>query len=105
MLTLLLLLSSLSPALAWIVSNLFFLWLKCKIALIIYYICCLFLIYFQPVEDWESGNVTASEGESGQCVCHVYLPDTTFPADRVQQMQQVSKDLILEVEIQIKKVQ
>ncbi|KAK2826153.1 hypothetical protein Q5P01_020367 [Channa striata] len=57
-----------------------------------------------PVEDWESGNVTASVGESGQCVCHVFLPDTTFPADRVQHMQQVSKDLILEVEIQIKKM-
>lgn len=59
---------------------------------------------FQPVHDWESGNVTASVGESGQCVCHVYLPETTFPADRVQYMQQVSKDLILEVDIQMNKV-
>lgn len=59
---------------------------------------------FQPVEDWESGNVTASVGESGQCLCHVYLPDTTFPADRVEHMQQVSKDLILEVKIQMDKV-
>ncbi|XP_068577879.1 olfactomedin-4 [Cebidichthys violaceus] len=57
-----------------------------------------------PVHDWESGNVTASVGESGQCVCHVYLPETTFPADRVQHMQQVSKDLILEVEIQMNKM-
>lgn len=57
------------------------------------------------MEDWESGNVTVSVGESGQCVCHVYLPDTTFPADRVQHMQKVSKDLRLEVDIQIKKVQ
>ncbi|XP_040917060.1 olfactomedin-4-like [Toxotes jaculatrix] len=57
-----------------------------------------------PVVDWESGNVTASVGESGQCVCHVYLPDTTFPADRVQHMQQVSKELILEVEIQMNKM-
>ncbi|KAG7237250.1 hypothetical protein INR49_032583, partial [Caranx melampygus] len=57
-----------------------------------------------PVEDWESGNVTASVGESGQCVCHVFLPDTSFPADRVQHMQQVSKDLILEVEIQMNKM-
>ncbi|XP_034432207.1 olfactomedin-4-like [Hippoglossus hippoglossus] len=72
---LLLLLPVLSPALAWI-----------------------------PVEDWESGNVTASVGDSGQCVCHVYVPDTTFPADRVQHMQQVSKDLILEVEIQMDKM-
>lgn len=72
---LLLLLPALSPALAWI-----------------------------PVEDWESGNVTASVGESGQCLCHVYLPDTTFPADRVEHMQQVSKDLILEVKIQMDKM-
>ncbi|XP_029900780.1 olfactomedin-4 [Myripristis murdjan] len=57
-----------------------------------------------PVEDWESGNVTASLGESGQCVCHVYLPDTMFPADRVEHMQQVTKDLMLEVEIQINKM-
>ncbi|XP_044231741.1 olfactomedin-4-like [Thunnus albacares] len=72
---LLLLLPALSPALAWM-----------------------------PVEDWESGSVTASMDESGQCVCHVYLPDTTFPADRVEHMQQVSKDLILEVEIQMNKM-
>uniref|UniRef100_A0A8C2ZS04 Si:ch211-173a9.6 n=1 Tax=Cyclopterus lumpus TaxID=8103 RepID=A0A8C2ZS04_CYCLU len=72
---LLLLLLLLSPALAWI-----------------------------PMHDWESGNVTASVGESSQCVCYVYLPETTFPADRVQHMQQVSKDLILEVEIQMNKV-
>lgn len=68
---LLLLLRALSPTLAWI-----------------------------PVGEWESGNVTTSVGQSGQCVCHVFLPDTTFPADRVQNMQQVSKDLILEVKVQ-----
>lgn len=56
------------------------------------------------MEDWDSGNVTASVGESGQCICHVYMPDTTFPANRVQHMQQVSKDLLLEVEIQMNKV-
>ncbi|XP_070836212.1 olfactomedin-4 [Chaetodon trifascialis] len=72
---LLLLLPALSPALAWI-----------------------------PVEDWESGNVTASVGGLGQCICHVYLPETTFPADRVQHMQQVSKDLFLEVETQMNKM-
>ncbi|XP_028994220.1 olfactomedin-4 [Betta splendens] len=57
-----------------------------------------------PVEDWESGEVTASVGEEGQCVCHVYLPDTTFPADRMEHMHQVTKDLMLEVDIQIKKM-
>ncbi|KAG7510974.1 hypothetical protein JOB18_037146 [Solea senegalensis] len=72
---LLLLLPVLSPALAWI-----------------------------PVEDWESGNVTASVGDSGQCVCQVYLPDTTFPADRVQHMQEVNKDMMVEVNIQKNKL-
>ncbi|XP_061700151.1 olfactomedin-4 [Syngnathoides biaculeatus] len=57
-----------------------------------------------PVEDWGSGNVTSSVGSLGECLCHVYLPDTTFPADRVQHMQQISKDLIQEVEIQINKI-
>lgn len=57
-----------------------------------------------PVEDWESGNVTASEGDSGQCLCHVFVPDTTFPADRMDHMQQVSKDMILEVKIQVNKL-
>ncbi|MED6239828.1 hypothetical protein ATANTOWER_011793 [Ataeniobius toweri] len=75
LLFLFLLFSAFSPALAWI-----------------------------PVQDWESGNVTASVGSSGQCVCHVFLPDTTFPADRVEHMQQVSKDLIVEVEIQKNKL-
>ena len=45
-----------------------------------------------------------SVGDSGQCLCHVYLPDTTFSASRVEHMQQVTKDLILEVTIQIEKV-
>lgn len=54
------------------------------------------------MEDWDSGNVTASVGELGQCLCHVFLPDITFPADHVEHMQQVTKDLMLEVGIQIK---
>lgn len=56
------------------------------------------------MEDWDSGNVTASVGELGQCLCHVYTPDTNFPANRVQNIQQVNKDLLLEVDIQINKV-
>ncbi|XP_057716178.1 olfactomedin-4 [Corythoichthys intestinalis] len=74
--TLILLLPLISPALAWI-----------------------------PVEDWGgSGNVTSSVGSLGECICHVYLPDTSFPADRVQHMQQISKDLIQEVQIQMTKI-
>ncbi|XP_029317042.1 olfactomedin-4-like [Cottoperca gobio] len=57
-----------------------------------------------PGHDLEFVNVTSSVGESGKCVCHIYLPETTFPADRVQDLQQVSKDLTLEVEIQINKM-
>ncbi|XP_028994218.2 olfactomedin-4-like [Betta splendens] len=73
-LNLVLLLLPLSPALAWL-----------------------------PVDDWDSANVTASGG--GQdCVCSVFLPDSSFPVDRVQHMQQVTADLRLEVEIQISKL-
>uniref|UniRef100_A0A672GQQ3 Si:ch211-173a9.6 n=1 Tax=Salarias fasciatus TaxID=181472 RepID=A0A672GQQ3_SALFA len=42
-----------------------------------------------------SGNVTTSVGESGQCVCEVFLPDTSFPADRVESVQEDSKDFSL----------
>lgn len=55
------------------------------------------------MEDWDSGNVTTSGGGL-ECVCSVFLPDSNFPADRVQHMQQVTTDLKLEVEIQMNKV-
>ncbi|XP_037602861.1 olfactomedin-4-like [Sebastes umbrosus] len=55
------------------------------------------------MEDWESGNVTTSGGGQ-ECVCSVFLPDGTFPADRVQHMQQVTTDLRLEVEIHMNKL-
>lgn len=58
----------------------------------------------QALDNWESGNVTTSMGDTGQFLCHVYLPDTTFPANRVEHMQQVTKDLILEASIQINTV-
>ena len=54
------------------------------------------------MEDWDSGNVTANVSELGQCLSHVFLPDIPFPADHVEHMQQVTKDLMLEVGIQIK---
>ncbi|XP_022625598.1 olfactomedin-like, partial [Seriola dumerili] len=73
-LTLLLFFPMLSPALAWL-----------------------------PVEDWESGNVTTSGGGL-ECVCSVFLPDSSFPANPVQHMQQVTTDLRLEVQIQINKL-
>ncbi|TMS21265.1 Ribosomal protein S6 kinase-like 1 [Larimichthys crocea] len=73
-LTLLLFFPILSPALAWL-----------------------------PMEDWESGNVTTS-ADGLECFCSVFLPDSTFPADRVQHMQQVTIDLKLEVEIQMNKL-
>ncbi|XP_017268955.1 olfactomedin-4-like [Kryptolebias marmoratus] len=56
-----------------------------------------------PLEDWESGNVTTSGGGL-ECVCSVFLPDTSFPADRVQHMQQFTNDLRLEVDIQMNKL-
>ena len=55
------------------------------------------------MEDWDSGNVITSGGGL-ECVCSVFLPDASFPADRVQHMQQVTTDLRLEVEIHMNKV-
>uniref|UniRef100_A0A8B9JX90 Si:ch211-173a9.6 n=1 Tax=Astyanax mexicanus TaxID=7994 RepID=A0A8B9JX90_ASTMX len=61
----------------------------------------LLLVFFAspPLEDWGSGNVTSSVGESGQCICQVFLPDTTFPADRVESLQISSNNFKGKVEI------
>uniref|UniRef100_A0A8P4GI68 Si:ch211-173a9.6 n=1 Tax=Dicentrarchus labrax TaxID=13489 RepID=A0A8P4GI68_DICLA len=61
------------------------------------------LLLFTILSPALSGNVTTSGGEL-ECVCSVFLPDSTFPADRVQHMQQVTTGLKLEVEIQMNKV-
>ncbi|XP_066518493.1 olfactomedin-4 [Hoplias malabaricus] len=57
-----------------------------------------------PLEDWGSGNVTSSVGGSGQCVCHVFLPDITFPANRVESVQISSNQLTVDVELHINKL-
>lgn len=59
----------------------------------------------QSLEDWGSGSIEGSIGEFGQCVCNVFLPDTSFPADRVEHMQTTSNQLSIEVKLQINKVQ
>ncbi|KAF4084273.1 hypothetical protein AMELA_G00126710 [Ameiurus melas] len=59
---------------------------------------------WRPVEEWDSGNVTGTVGEFGQCICKVFLPDTTFPADRVDVVQISSNKLTAEVEVHINKV-
>ncbi|XP_055028740.2 olfactomedin-4 [Misgurnus anguillicaudatus] len=56
------------------------------------------------LEDWGSGSVEGSVGEFGQCVCNVFLPDTSFPVDRMESMQTSSNDLSIEVKLQINKV-
>nr|XP_055028740.1 olfactomedin-4 [Misgurnus anguillicaudatus] len=56
------------------------------------------------LEDWGSGSVEGSVGEFGQCVCNVFLPDTSFPVDRMENMQTSSNDLSIEVKLQINKV-
>ncbi|XP_052002008.1 olfactomedin-4 [Xyrauchen texanus] len=60
---------------------------------------------WQSIEDWGSGSVDGSVGEFGQCVCNVFLPDTSFPADRVEHMQISSNELSVEVKVQINKVE
>uniref|UniRef100_A0A8C2F3F6 Si:ch211-173a9.6 n=1 Tax=Cyprinus carpio TaxID=7962 RepID=A0A8C2F3F6_CYPCA len=49
-------------------------------------------------------SVEGSVGEFGQCVCNVFLPDTSFPADRVEHMQTTSNQLSVEIKLQIIKV-
>ncbi|KAK9959317.1 hypothetical protein ABG768_009447 [Culter alburnus] len=56
------------------------------------------------LEDWGSGSVDGSIGEFGQCVCNVFLPDTSFPADRVEHMQTSSNQLSVIVKLHINKV-
>ncbi|XP_051579198.1 olfactomedin-4 [Myxocyprinus asiaticus] len=60
---------------------------------------------WQSIEDWGSGSVDSSVDEFGQCVCNVFLPDTSFPADRVEHMQISSNELSVEVKVQINKVE
>uniref|UniRef100_UPI00358EE2D4 olfactomedin-4-like n=1 Tax=Myxine glutinosa TaxID=7769 RepID=UPI00358EE2D4 len=40
----------------------------------------------------------------GRCVCNVYLPNTTFPADKVEQLQIVTQDLSQSVHQQVTKI-
>ncbi|XP_050989857.1 LOW QUALITY PROTEIN: olfactomedin-4 [Labeo rohita] len=56
------------------------------------------------LEDWGSGSVEGSVGEFGQCVCNVFLPDTSFPADRMEYMQITSNQLSVNVKLQINKI-
>ncbi|XP_075929181.1 olfactomedin-4-like isoform X2 [Petromyzon marinus] len=48
--------------------------------------------------------VSALEGENGTCQCTVILPDTTFPADRVESLQLTSERLTVRVEQQVQKL-
>lgn len=56
------------------------------------------------MEQWGSGNVTGTVGEFGQCICKVFLPDTTFPADRVDIVQITANKLTADLEVHINKV-
>uniref|UniRef100_A0A672NPY9 Olfactomedin-4-like n=1 Tax=Sinocyclocheilus grahami TaxID=75366 RepID=A0A672NPY9_SINGR len=72
------------------------------------YILILIFLFFvgdcASLEEWGSGHVEGSVGEFGQCVCNVFLPDTSFPADRVEHMQTTSNQLSVKVKLQIIKV-
>ncbi|KAK2878285.1 hypothetical protein QQF64_011686 [Cirrhinus molitorella] len=56
------------------------------------------------LEDWGSGSIEGSVGEFGECVCNVFLPDTSFPADRMELIQTTSSQLSVEITLQINKV-
>ncbi|KAK6485348.1 olfactomedin-4-like [Huso huso] len=51
-----------------------------------------------------AANVTGSVDANGVCQCTVYLPDTTFPADRVEQLEIQASSLLISVEIEIQKI-
>ncbi|XP_038646371.1 olfactomedin-4-like [Scyliorhinus canicula] len=56
----------------------------------------------QPMQQ---GNVTGDINGDGQCVCQVFLPDTTFPADKVGNLQQSYQNLSQQVETEISKLE
>nr|XP_015205625.1 PREDICTED: olfactomedin-4 [Lepisosteus oculatus] len=58
-----------------------------------------------PIEHWGAANVTQGVDENGQCICQVFLPDTTFPADKVEHLQQTSKVLGQTVELEMSKLE
>ncbi|MBN3320057.1 OLFM4 protein, partial [Atractosteus spatula] len=57
------------------------------------------------IEHWGTANVTQGVDENGQCICKVFLPDTTFPADKVEHLQQTSKVLGQTVELEMSKLE
>ncbi|XP_066550495.1 olfactomedin-4 [Amia ocellicauda] len=58
-----------------------------------------------PIDHWGSGNVTAGADENGQCVCKVFLPDTSFPGDKVELLQKTSMELSQKVELGLSKLE
>ncbi|MBN3294834.1 OLFM4 protein, partial [Amia calva] len=57
------------------------------------------------IDHWGSGNVTAGADENGQCVCKVFLPDTSFPGDKVELLQKTSMELSQKVELGLSKLE
>ncbi|XP_067894232.1 olfactomedin-4-like [Heterodontus francisci] len=53
----------------------------------------------------QQANVTGDTDAEGQCVCKVFLPDTTFPADKVENLQQTYQNLSQKMETEISKLE
>ncbi|XP_069500507.1 olfactomedin-4-like isoform X1 [Ambystoma mexicanum] len=49
-------------------------------------------------------HVNGSMNENGQCLCTVILPDTTFPADRMESLVDISYSLNISVQQEITKI-
>ncbi|KAF4787804.1 Olfactomedin-4 [Turdus rufiventris] len=49
-------------------------------------------------------NVSGSVNEEGTCQCSVYLPDTTFPVQKVEQLEIISATLTQKFEAELSKV-
>ncbi|XP_043932291.1 olfactomedin-like [Protopterus annectens] len=50
------------------------------------------------------GNVTGEVDENGECICKVFLPDTTFPANRIENLEHTSTELTKKIEVEVTKL-
>ncbi|XP_019467712.1 olfactomedin-4-like [Meleagris gallopavo] len=49
-------------------------------------------------------NVTGSLDDHGSCQCSVYLPDTTFPVQKAEQLQVIATTLLQKFEAELSQV-
>ncbi|XP_067848290.1 olfactomedin-4-like [Heptranchias perlo] len=77
--------------------------LQAQIATWEYVVMAITESWLKKGQNWpmQQTNVTGDVDVHGQCVCKVFLPDTTFPADEVGNLQQTYQNLSQKVETEI----